>query len=262
MYCNNCGKKGHVFKLCNNPITSCGLILINSSKLPIDKPLEVLMVRRKDSMAYTEFLRGKYDINDEEYIQKLLSNMTSSEQQNILTKTFKDLWVSHWGEDSEKQTNEYEKSSEKFSKLDFKKLLNGIQSFDESEWGFPKGRRAHRESDLDCAIREFWEETDIPRDCYTICSNLILKETFDGTNGVSYTHIYFVALLNEKIINIEKDMSSSQKREISAISWKTLEQCRSLTRPHYTERSNLINSLHRIVNTFNTQESLFLNKNE
>ena len=184
MYCNNCGKKGHVFKVCRNPITSCGLILINNSKLPIDIPLKILMVRRKNSMAYTEFLRGKYDIEDDEYIRKLLSNMTIDEQQDINTKDFTTLWNIHWGEDCENQSKEYELSLEKFSKLDFPNLLKDIQSFSESEWGFPKGRRAHRENDLDCSIREFWEETDIPRDYYTICSNLTLKETYIFCNFV------------------------------------------------------------------------------
>jgi 8-oxo-dGTP pyrophosphatase MutT (NUDIX family) len=29
----------------------------------------------------------------------------------------------------------------------------------EPEWGFPKGRRNYNEKDIDCALREFSEET-------------------------------------------------------------------------------------------------------
>ena len=249
MYCNNCGKRGHVFKVCRDPIISCGLILINNPKLPIEFPLEVLMVKRKDSMAYTEFLRGKYDINEPEYIRKLLSNMTSEEHLKLSSQTFEELWTMHWGDDTG-HSKEYETSLVKFETLNFTELLKDIQGYSESEWGFPKGRRARHESDLDCAIREFSEETNIPRTSYTICSNLILKEQFSGTNGIPYSHIYFVALKKEDVVFNE--LTPMQEKEISDISWKTLQECHSLIRPHYSQRKELLDSLERIVNTFNT----------
>ena len=250
MYCNNCGKKGHVFRACKEPIISCGLILINSQKLPIQSPLEVLMIRRKDSMAFTEFLRGKYFVDDTDYIRILLSNMTHDEHKKLMSHTFQELWTIHWGDDNN-HSKEFESSIQKFNQLDFGSLLKDLEGFEESEWGFPKGRRAHRESDLDCAIREFSEETNIPRSAYTICSNLILKEQFRGTNGTEYFHIYFLALLNREI-ELNQSLTVMQEREISAISWKTLQECRELTRPHYSQRNEMLNSLERIVNTFNT----------
>ena len=249
MFCNNCGKRGHVFKACREPIMSCGLILLNSSKLPVDKPIELLMVRRKDSMAYTEFLRGKYDIEDHEYIRKLFSNMTSDEHLRITSNNFESLWNRHWGEDNI-HSKEYENSLKKFDSLNLIDLLKDIQGFSESEWGFPKGRRAHKESDLYCAIREFSEETNIPRTAYTICSNLILKENFIGTNNIPYSHIYFVALKTGDITL--SDLTPMQEREISAISWKKLDECHSLTRPHYSQRKEMLDSLQRIVHIFNT----------
>jgi len=207
------------------------------------------MVRRKDSMAYTEFLRGKYDVEDSEYIRKLLSNMTAEEQQRLSLSKFDNLWNKHWGDDTG-HSKEYETSLNKFKNLDFSSLLQNIEGFSESEWGFPKGRRMHRETDLDCAIREFSEETNIPRSSYTICSNLILKENFAGTNGIPYLHVYFLALKNSDIELTP--LNSLQEREISAISWKSLQQCRDLTRPHYLQRNKLLDSLKRIVSTFNT----------
>ena len=38
---------------------------------------------------------------------------------------------------------------------------NQYTSWDEPEWGFPKGRRNFNETDLNCALREFNEETGI-----------------------------------------------------------------------------------------------------
>jgi 8-oxo-dGTP pyrophosphatase MutT (NUDIX family) len=206
------------------------------------------MVRRKDSMAYTEFLRGKYNLDQQDYIRKLLSNMTSQEQELISKTDFPTLWKNHWGEDCENQSKEYEVSLSKFSTLDFSVLLKDIEGFNESEWGFPKGRRAHRENDLECSVREFWEETNIPRDYYTICSNLTLKETFIGTNGTPYSHIYFITLLN-KSIDLSKDFSEVQKREISAIGWKSVEECISCIRPYNLEKIQMITKIHACLTT-------------
>ena len=84
MYCNNCGNRGHVFRSCPDPVISCGILFIRGIyeplKLPINsKEVSVLMVRRKDSMSYMEFIRGKYETTDNEYIKKQLSNMTIEE---------------------------------------------------------------------------------------------------------------------------------------------------------------------------------------
>ena len=88
MYCNNCGEKGHAFKSCSEPVLSCGLMLLRGIQEPLVLPVEpstisVLMVRRKDSMSYMEFIRGKYDPTNIEYLKTQISNMTISEQKLI-----------------------------------------------------------------------------------------------------------------------------------------------------------------------------------
>jgi hypothetical protein len=92
MYCNNCGEKGHAFRDCGHPIMSCGIILLDSSKLPCDpRTVKVLMVRRKHSMAFTEFVRGKYEPRNLIFIKKLLANMTFDEHKLLKTLEFSDL---------------------------------------------------------------------------------------------------------------------------------------------------------------------------
>ena len=87
--CTNCGKPGHYYKVCVEPITSFGIILIqilNMKKEDFiqnlandttingleDADFRFLMIRRKDSLGYIELLRGKYDIEDRAYIQTLV----------------------------------------------------------------------------------------------------------------------------------------------------------------------------------------------
>ena len=55
-YCNNCGKLGHISKNCDKPITSYGVILYNIDENNVHK---IIMINRKDSLCYIEFIRGK-----------------------------------------------------------------------------------------------------------------------------------------------------------------------------------------------------------
>ena len=64
-YCNNCGNYGHAYKDCRHPILSYGIILYNDKS-------EVIMVERKDTLSYIEFMRGKYkSIYNKDYLKLL-----------------------------------------------------------------------------------------------------------------------------------------------------------------------------------------------
>jgi 8-oxo-dGTP pyrophosphatase MutT (NUDIX family) len=220
--------------------------------LPIDhKEVSILMVRRKDSMSYMEFIRGKYDPSDPIYIKKLLSNMTISEQKLIETEEFDTLWSKLWGQGRDTHSLEYEISKGNYEKIDRATLISEARSVhSEPEWGFPKGRRSKGETDVACAVREFWEETNIPNEAYEVKDNLCFTEVFTGTNNIKYKHTYYVALLKDsKIIDLTQKLTSMQRREISAVSWKTLKECKEITRPHYVERKAMIGELERRIQT-------------
>ena len=257
MYCNNCGSKGHVFKTCKEPITSCGILLLREIYEPMKLPnnpglVSVLMVRRKDSMAYMEFIRGKYDLTNPDFIKRLISNMTIQEQQIICTEDFDTLWTKLWGQGRDTKSNEYQISKSQYEQIDRKAIVESVPStFTEPEWGFPKGRRMKGESDVECAIREFWEETNIPNEAYEVVPSLEFTEVFTGTNNVKYKHVYYVAKLkNSNLIDTKQRLTTMQRKEISAVSWKTLRECKNITRPHYIERKKLIEELEQKIQTF------------
>ena len=72
--CNNCGKLGHQFNQCKLPIVSYGIILFTSYHDHDDdddddtddttnsNKYKFLMIRRKDSFGFIDFIRGKYNI--------------------------------------------------------------------------------------------------------------------------------------------------------------------------------------------------------
>lgn len=256
MYCNNCGLRGHVFRDCQDPIVSCGIVLVRGSRqLPIDPATaEVLMIRRKDSMSYTEFLRGKYHQGDTAYLHSLLENMTQTEQNLIRNNSFDTLWSKLWGYGVDHHSNEYPHAKQRFEAQNVQELLDTHPTvYTEPEWGFPKGRRIRCESDLECATREFFEETNIPRDAYVILRNVMVSETFRGTNGVMYRHVYYVALVHDETkIQLDQKFTTMQRREISAIGWKTLAECKELTRPHFTGRLPMLDTLTSVLSSFET----------
>ena len=261
MYCNNCGNKGHVFKTCKDPITSCGIILLREiyepMKLPSNpKDVSALMVRRKDSMAYMEFIRGKYSVNNTDFVKRLISNMTINEQKLIVNESYDTLWTKLWGQGKDTHSIEYELAKEAYDKIDRASIVKSVpSSYTEPEWGFPKGRRMKGESDLECAIREFNEETNISEEAYVVVPDLSFTEIFKGTNDVLYKHVYFVALLKDStLINLNQKLTSTQRKEVSSVAWKTLKECKDLTRPHYSERKEIINELERKIMTYETLE--------
>jgi 8-oxo-dGTP pyrophosphatase MutT (NUDIX family) len=125
--------------------------------------------------------------------------------------------------------------------------------YPEPEWGFPKGRRIRGESDVECAIREFNEETNIDRDGYLLLKNIRLEETFEGLNRVQYRHIYFVAIMiNPYKVNLTQRFTPMQRREISGIGWKSFAECENLVRPHHIQRKAMLEQLSSIVSSYET----------
>jgi 8-oxo-dGTP pyrophosphatase MutT (NUDIX family) len=199
-----------------------------------------------------EFIRGKYDPSDDEYIQRLLTNMTQSEQRRIMTEEFDTLWTILWGVGRDTRSTEYFTAKHHYYSVDRARLVNDTLSvFTDPEWGFPKGRRSKGESDLECGIREFWEETNITSDAYTVIPSLTLVEIFTGTNNIHYKHVYFIALLkNSSYLPDEKLLTPTQKREVSDVGWKTLDRAYEITRPHYAERKKILHQLGRIIQEY------------
>ena len=114
MYCNNCGKKGHLYKECKSPVTSCGNIIFRLDK---DEP-EILMIQRKDSLCYIDFIRGKYDIQNNKYIQTLIDKCSLTEKESLLNKSFRELWCDLWLlSDDFNENDDYFKSYHKFTAL-------------------------------------------------------------------------------------------------------------------------------------------------
>jgi 8-oxo-dGTP pyrophosphatase MutT (NUDIX family) len=257
--CNNCGKQGHQFHQCKLPITSYGIILFR----PSSKGIQYLMIRRKDSFGYIDFIRGKYIQNNLEQLQNIFNEMSVFEREKIKNNDFDTLWKLMWGETN---IGTQYKGEELASQKKFDILKNGVYisstntlitldtlinntttTWNETEWEFPKGRRNYQEKDLDCALREFEEETGLSKNDVTIIENLLpFEEIFLGSNHKSYKHKYFLAY-TDKQINL---LQNYQQTEVSKIEWKTLEECLNSIRPYNLEKKQLIININKVLEEY------------
>ena len=261
-YCNNCGKQGHLYNQCKIPITSNGIISYRYR----DNKIEFLMIRRRHSLGFIDFMRGKYSINDKKYIINMFNQMTVDEKNNLKTMTFDELWFNIWG--NEIISTQY-KSEEILSKDKLAALRNGVNMnneiytindiieisdkyciWDETEWGFPKGRRNFKEKDFDCAVREYCEETGYNKQKLHILQNICpFEEIFTGSNYKSYKHKYFIAYIPyEDTLNME----NYEKAEVSKMGWYSMEDCLKLIRDYNKEKKLLLKKISFILNNYYT----------
>jgi len=223
------------------PITSHGIININEKK-------QYLMICRKNSLGYVDFIRGKYTLQDKQHLVNLINEMTVSEKQG-LSRPFKELWNELWGI----QNEIHYISDENIAYKKFIQIKEGCIIHDEHitlqmlvdqstttwsspEWGFPKGRKNAYESDIQCALREYEEETGYSRSDLNLVKNILpYEEIFTGSNYKSYKHKYFIAR------SIESTPSKPfQKSEVSDLQWFTLEEALEKIRPYNVEKRNIL----------------------
>lgn len=295
--CSNCGKPGHTLRTCQDPVMSYGVIafrIVGGSNGHFENILcaeredylglsragkiQFLLIQRKDSLSFVEFVRGKYTLEDPTYLRMLLENMTVAEREKILSMNFDDLWRSVWGEiPTRTYKNDYETSKIKFNSLlggpvgenvdgEFERtigftirdLLNETTSHHaEPEWGFPKGRRNPNEEDLSVAVREFYEESGISRSQISIIKNLNpLEETFFGSNRVHYCHKYFMGYCRADLeVSMEK-CNHHMLREVGNIGWFSLEEALQKIRPENVEKREVLLRAQGVLRNFmpiNTQ---------
>lgn len=276
LHCGNCNKIGHLFKKCQQPVNSFGIIcykeidtINQNTVLEFDedfkikrhqKTYNIIIIQRKHTIGCIEFLRGKYDYTNSEYIIKLFDMMTIEEKTMILNNQHFDKLRELIGIPKKNSIYkiEYDEAEVKFNNLVSSGLLTNLLSkssttWQSPEWGLPKGRRHNLESDLICGLREFYEETGLNSNDIQLQLNIQpLEEIYTGINGVKYRHVYYFAkyvgdLEKQLIVNLENNIQSF---EISNIQWASLDIIKTLIRTYHQEKLNVIEKAFQIFEDF------------
>jgi 8-oxo-dGTP pyrophosphatase MutT (NUDIX family) len=227
---------------------------------------QYLLVQRKDSLSYVEYIRGKYSYENRAYIMKLFENMTIDERNRITQNEFDTLWKELWQvTDCTTYQREYNDSRIKFDMLktgyyikvtdtniffNIQYVLQNTSSIlDQTEWGFPKGRRNINEDDCTCAFREFSEETSIPLDQVNVFDHVKpFEEIFSGSNHVRYRHVYYLAIsTNPKPISRVNPKNKMQCKEVKDMRWLWYNEAQELIRSYNVERKELFRRVNQII---------------
>lgn len=294
-YCINCGRYDHDYNTCKDATISTGVILLkfdykkirnslsglikrvgtNSDIIgngisidsiddislfsKINDSIRFLLIRRRYTLGYVEFIRGRYRPDDVDGIVGLFQQMTSMEIDKLVNSNIEDLWDEFWLDKNKKYTydKEFAKSKQKFEKLKnasdgeiplsfYSKHVTPLWS--SPEWGFPKGRRNKMETNKECAMREFEEETGYARGEYVLLEGIKpFVEDFMGTNNVRYKHIYYVGYAsNDKDVFINES-SLHQVSEIGDIGYYSYNEVIHMIRPYHTERKKIITNLYTYI---------------
>ena len=262
MDCLNCGVRGHTFRECRLPVMSYGVLAIQGAgkedAAAEKKEPQYLLIRRKDSFSYVEFLRGKYKLTNHDYIQLLFNEMTTEERGRLLTGTFSDLWFALW---SGQHTRQFRTESETAQSIFEAFRASGdsagrplssyiaacVHHYEEPEWGFPKGRRNIHESDLSCATREWREETGLAEDALRILPVPPCEESYTGSNGIPYKQIYYLGVCKPTATVSLIAENFVMTREIGAIRWCSIEEAMTRLRKTNPVKRDLLQQIHRRV---------------
>lgn len=279
--CKNCGRTNHLLSSCRDPITSCGIICIkiknktlfekinsfllnyeytmnihtfnnlyNKNISNINKYLneiEILFIQRKHSYSFIEFVKGKYDINDKKYIYELFNEMIEEERKLIKNSiNFDNLWIHLWGEKTNLESEIFNTAKLKYKQfLELYKIHLFPLKYPQLEWGLPKGRRIINESNINCATREFNEETSYNYHQYSIVKNIMpLKEIYKANNNITYKHVYYISLLKDFEY---KPIIKNNNYEINDIQWFSFNTALEKIRPYHVEKKNIIIELYKFL---------------
>jgi 8-oxo-dGTP pyrophosphatase MutT (NUDIX family) len=223
---------------------SYGIAICRKTK----KGVQIIMVKKRCSYHFTEFVSGKYKKNDNSYLSNLMSNMTCQEKVTIMGLKFAEIWRRVWLEDPEHKVNNKGKFSgpgyinkkikfdSTFLKDSGEKLRNLLKHSKnaESPWEIPKGRRNSFEKCVDSAIREVYEETGISHAMYRLLWDIkpIIESHTD--HGITYINEYYIAEIRPEYNDIEPSVQfekSERLAEIEHVKWVCINELGFLRMP-------------------------------
>ncbi len=233
---------------------SCGIACCRKKRV-----LEFLLVQKKNSYAFANFVFGKY--SDDKSIIDLFDNMTVDEKFIILSFNFDQIWYELLSDRKSrtcfdlrdcasinqtlhavKQNNDFYSRKKKifydtFTETKLRRLLTNRKSI-ERRWEFPKGRHEKDETYIQCANREFQEETGLSNKDYKVHDLKFITSSHDS-NNTTYISNYIIATAQKDISHL---FNCSSAREISGIAWMSFNQIASLKQPRLLKIAKKVQS--------------------
>jgi 8-oxo-dGTP pyrophosphatase MutT (NUDIX family) len=204
---------------------------------------QILLVKSRLTYSYNEFVFGKYKFNDQTYLQDLFNKMTVPEKLLLLSMDFNKIWYHIWLkipklEETEKidtmyqfYTNcrtKYEKLISRDNGHRLKTLIKNSKSPGDTGWGLPRGRPDPGEKEIDCGLRELWEEGNIPSSMVQILNLKPIATTYNTPTCI-YLVKFYVGTTDVEVPEGVNFNNHHQSQEICDTRWVTISEIDRLT---------------------------------
>lgn len=206
-------------------ITSYGIILFDR----LGSDLRVLLCNRRDTYRYIMLLNGIW--SNEHHIRELIQSMTQEERDRIVKYSFDELWDDLYVDHSlrvyvnRRPRNKY-LDKEKFIKSEAASLSPQECHTPMKMWEFSKGKKENNETNMECARREFEEETRLDSRLLRFVNAAPVGIQFTGTDRRQYEVFYYVAELMAPVaipdpltLPSDRIRTSAHSGEVAEVQW-------------------------------------------
>jgi len=227
--------------------------------------IKFLMVRRKFTLGFIEFMKAKWDRTNKAQMTRIFSKMAKSEVNLILQNINDSDWINifdnFWIRDGKIN---FDKKKEDFG-VKFIELRDMVSDdiFEEQphnlkyyclnhrdenypDWGFCKGRREGTERNQETALREMKEESG---NGVLLLENLQeLKEDIVKEDGNRIRNIYYLGLLSSDArAEYRPELYIAHKSEIGEIGMYTYMDALALIGPHFGEKCRVLTQAYLFI---------------
>ena len=222
-----------IFKDCIRFKQSSGIVLCHYNDT--SKEYEVVLVQRRYTYAFFEFIQGDYSMAKKSYYM-YLQNMTVNELIMIYSSPFEVLWHFIWLDNGDEMC--FKECKQKFemnwgNRSELRKIILKVRSHGKLEWMFPRGQsiRSKNETPIECAIREFKEETGISSECYTIIPEYLYVVEYIHLE-IKYIMKFYMAILKseyyQRLSEFKLSLLDEATCEVHSIKWCSISYIKSL----------------------------------
>jgi 8-oxo-dGTP pyrophosphatase MutT (NUDIX family) len=209
--------------------------------------IEIMLINKRYTYAFCDFVYGRYNAANEASVLSLIEHMTANEKILLLLGNFDVLWFLIW---LDSKNGPYASARAYFQgafggdsgREKLGKLVRRAQSHGQCRWEIPKGRLNTGETTLECAQREFSEETGVGRDSYKMVPNFIKKHLHKDASGIYHSTFYLAlarpwtspALTPPYEVGEAKWASLSMINHISKSLWHEVKPIFNYVKQHYS----------------------------
>lgn len=199
----------------------------------VQKNTHFLLAQRRNSFSFIQLLRFSHRFTNEEIMNKI-QLITNDESLRLLNYSFDEIWEDLFVVKTNKtfvtERHRARQNCERIKEQFSEQLKIPKNNF--CEWGIPKGRRKYKEAGIDCALREWEEETNIPKNCVSLLNTYPFYYSLSyGNKDVSIESFLAKMVLPFVMMDKKTSVRSYVSEEVGKLAWVTIDKAKNMVPP-------------------------------